>query len=80
MARYRFRTYDAAGARMDRSTHGYEVDDSHGDGPTFFAHQLLHVDGVVCVAIWDAEAPEGAEPILTRCDPGLEFADVVRQP
>lgn len=39
----------------------------------FFAQQSLHVDGVACVAIYRNEN----DLLLRRCDPGLDFEDVV---
>jgi hypothetical protein len=51
------------------------VDDEHGDGPEFFAHQALHVDNVVCVQIFEGDAPlhlnDEIVPIFHRCDPGV---------
>jgi hypothetical protein len=48
------------------------------EGLEFYAHQLLHVDGVICVQIFPLGAPgQIVEALLTRCDPGVDFGDIV---
>jgi hypothetical protein len=79
MRTFRVRTYDADGAPLKDFTTPDETD----EGPEFYAHQLLHADDVVCVSIWDNDLTldpnlAGDTPLLRRCDPGLEFKDVVR--
>lgn len=49
------------------------VPDPTGEGAAFYAHQLLHAEGVVCVEVSDGTAT------VRRCDPGVDFADVVRE-
>ena len=53
---------------------------SFDEEPEFFAHQRLHVDDVVCVEIRvpDGEVDGGARVVLRRCDPGVEFDQVVK--
>ncbi len=43
-----------------------------GEEPTFYAHQLLHVDHVVCVEV------SNTQTTFRVCDPDIEFADVVK--
>jgi hypothetical protein len=56
------------------------IEDVTGEGAEFYAHQALHRDFVTCVEVF-GRAEHG--PIsawataLRRCDPGVDFAQVV---
>ena len=52
---------------------------SFDEEPEFFAHQLLHADGIACVEVRvpDGEEPAGARVVLQQCDPGIDFDLVV---
>lgn len=67
------RAYDANGTVI-KDFHG-----SFDEEPEFFAHQLLHADGVVCVEVRvpDGEIESGSRVVLRRCDPGFDFDQVV---
>lgn len=69
MTTYRVISYDRAG--VVQRDYVAEVDEP--DGPHFIAHQVLHVDDVVCVEI---RVPDGSV-LLRQCDPGVDFNDVV---
>jgi hypothetical protein len=60
------KAWDADGEQVKDTTI-----DPAGEGLEFYAHQLLHVDGVVCV-----EVSDGTNTVR-RCDPGVDFATVV---
>lgn len=51
------------------------------EDPEFYAHQLLHVDGIVCVEIRVPSDEQGTEAqvILQQCDPGIDFNQVVNE-
>lgn len=71
------KTWDANGEPIHD---GSIIDDETDEGPAFYAHQLLHADGVVCVQIFPVGEPGSVvEALLTRCDPGVDFTDVVTQ-
>ena len=57
------------------------IEDEHDDGPGFFAHQVLHADGVICVEIsqWAVDGERGWTVVHQQCDPGLVFDEVVRR-
>jgi len=67
MAELQVKAWNAAGEKVKDTT----IEDPTGEGPEFYAHQLLHVDGIVC-----AEVSDGTDTVR-RCDQGVEFADVV---
>lgn len=52
---------------------------SFDEEPEFFAHQLLHADGIACVEVCvpDGEVASGTRVVLLECDPGLDFDLVV---
>ena len=68
------RAYDADGGLVK------DFGGSFDEEPEFFAHQLLHADGVVCVEVRvpDGEVEGGARVVLRRCDPGVKFEEVVK--
>lgn len=58
-----------------------DFDGSFDEEPEFFAHQLLHVEGIACVEVRvpDGESDTGARVVLRECDPGLQYDQVVNQ-
>jgi hypothetical protein len=71
MRTFHVRTYDGDGVLI----RDFTVVDETDEGPDFYAHHLLHADGVVCV---DIRSAEDDSVVLQRCDPGVEFDEVVR--
>jgi hypothetical protein len=59
------RAYDADGALVK------DFEGSFDEEPEFYAHQLLHADGIVCVEISvpDGETETGSRLVLRQCDP-----------
>lgn len=55
--------------------------ESEGVSPNQLAHMSLHADGVVCVrvSVLDGPVENGGVwvPVVERCDPGVDFAEVV---
>lgn len=72
---YRVVAYLADGQVVKRFT----VEDEQGDGPLFYAHQVLHVDGVVCVEIFDAALGDDSPAVHVQCDPGVDFTRTVHR-
>lgn len=64
----RLTAYNADGAKVK------DVTGEFLQAPEFYAHQLLHIDGVVAAEILDADS----NSLLRRTDPGLVFEDVVQ--
>jgi hypothetical protein len=67
MVQLTVKAWNAEGGQVKDTT----VPDPTGEGAEFFAHQLLHAEGVVCV-----EVSDGTDTVR-RCDPGVDFATVV---
>jgi hypothetical protein len=67
------RAYDADGNLVK------DFDGTFDEEPEFYAHHLLHADGIVCVEVRvpDGEVEGGARMVLRQCDPGLDFDRVV---
>lgn len=56
------------------------VIESGAETPEFYAHQLLHVDGVVCVQIFPLGRPgQVVAALTTRCDPGVDWDTFVTE-
>lgn len=72
-------TFDARGAKLQEFT----IEDDLDEGADFYAHQLLHVDGVVCVEIFgdvEVNGTPGWMTVTRRCDEGVVFEETVVAP
>jgi hypothetical protein len=70
MVTYRVEAWDAIGLLIK----DFKVDVDEVDGANFILQQVLHIEGVVCARVTDLNA----ELVDKRCDPGVEFEDVVQ--